>query len=81
MKSKTTEIKQQIKAYISTLKNATFNYRQVSSAIDATTPSMQRNVAIKLAEIFNVSLDDLINFKQTLIIKIVKSKYFTLKRS
>lgn len=50
MKSKTTEIKQQIKAYISTLKNATFNYRQVSSAIDATTPSMQRNVAIRLAE-------------------------------
>ncbi len=50
MKKNAKELRQQISAYISTLKNATFNYRQVASAIEATSPAMQRSVALKLAE-------------------------------
>ena len=39
-----------IKEYINQQKNNTFNYRQVSYAIGASTPKQQRAVALTLAE-------------------------------
>ena len=50
MKKKNKEIRQEITDYISGLGNTTFNYRQVSAAIGAKSPAMQRGVAMKLAE-------------------------------
>ncbi|MGM9843058.1 MAG: ribonuclease R [Muribaculaceae bacterium] len=50
MKKNNKDIAQKITAYINTLGNVTYNYRQVSAGIDAKTPAMQRKVAMKLAE-------------------------------
>ncbi|MGN1172530.1 MAG: ribonuclease R family protein, partial [Muribaculaceae bacterium] len=50
MKKNNKDIAQKIAAYINTLGNVTYNYRQVSAGIDAKTPAMQRKVAMKLAE-------------------------------
>lgn len=50
MKKRNKEIRQEITDYISSLGNTTFNYRQVSAAIGAKSPAMQRGVAMKLAE-------------------------------
>ncbi|MBE6317625.1 MAG: ribonuclease R [Bacteroidales bacterium] len=49
-KSSTAKLAQLVKEFINQQKNNTFNYKQVSHAIGASTPKQQRAVALTLAE-------------------------------
>ena len=49
-KNSAAKIAQLVRAFIEQQKNNTFNYKQVSHAIGASTPKQQRAVAITLAE-------------------------------
>ncbi len=49
-KSSTAKLAQLVKEFINQQKNNTFNYKQVSHAIGASTPKQQRSVALTLAE-------------------------------
>ena len=49
-KSATRELDRKIDEYVAAQKNNTFNYKQVSFAIEATTPAQQKNVALRLMD-------------------------------
>ncbi len=50
-KSSVVKLAQLVKEFINQQKNNTFNYKQVSHAIGASTPKQQRSVALTLAEL------------------------------
>ncbi|MBR3765830.1 MAG: ribonuclease R, partial [Muribaculaceae bacterium] len=49
-KNSAAKLAQLVKEFINQQKNNTFNYKQVSHAIGASTPKQQRSVALTLAE-------------------------------
>ena len=48
--SKASALKTQVEEFVRQQKNNTYNYRQVSHAIGASTPAQQRNIALMLVE-------------------------------